>query len=137
MLWTYTLRLLPWNSHFLWTNFPGISIFLLTIGFIHFYKIKAPQMLHQMKNTLANKPLYQHFLGGTLSNKAHDSFAINLREVNYKINTKDPIRNIPVWWSCGLYLEFHQKDVFVFSLCRGVFESMCLCSLKILVFHLI
>lgn len=127
----YTLGLLPLSSPFLWINFPGISLALLINGFIHFYKIKASWMLHQMKHTLTNKLLYQHLLGSTISNQGYASFPINLREVNYKINTKDPIRHICVWGSSGLYLGNHQKDVFVFSL--G--ESVCLCSLKISVFH--
>lgn len=87
-------------------------------------------MLHQMKNTLTNKLLCQHLLGGTISNQGHASFPVNLRGVHYKINTKDPIRHICVWGSSGLYLGNHQK-VFVFSL--G--ESVCLCSLKISVSH--
>ena len=36
-------------------------------------------------------------------------FAIHIREINYKNNTKDLTRKLYVWWSCGLYLGNYQK----------------------------
>ena len=36
-------------------------------------------------------------------------FAIHIREINYKNNTKDLTRKLYVWWSCGLYLGNKQS----------------------------
>lgn len=36
-------------------------------------------------------------------------FAMHIREINYKNNTKDLTRKLYVWWSCGLYLGNYQR----------------------------
>lgn len=61
---SHTLRRRPLNSLSLEPSYQAFPLLFLSMASFTFIKIKTPQMLHQVKNTLANilHLLYQHLL---------------------------------------------------------------------------
>lgn len=110
---------------------PRHFIALLTNGFIHFIKRKpllqwnaSSDENHTGKQTAMPVLAIKHHLKRWIL-----LICINPREINHKNNTKNPVRNIPACWACGLYPANYQKDVFVFSLCGAMctfVENICL-----------